>query len=185
MPAHLSTEDIKQQLHAVANELTEFCLSIEDEIFFFQPVDKWSAAQQVKHLITATNAARLAFTLPRFIVRWVAGKPNRQSRTYDELLAKYNLKLQQGGRAGGRFVPKPVSPEYGKEKLLNGFTNSMFKFARALNKWEDTGLDQYIAPHPLLGKITLRELCYFTIFHTHHHLNSIKERIQEHPTLKP
>jgi len=46
-------------------------------------------------------------------------------------------------------------------------------------KWKEPQLDQYIAPHPLLGKITLRELCYFTIYHTKHHLNIIKERLSD------
>jgi len=46
-------------------------------------------------------------------------------------------------------------------------------------KSTDTQLDQYIAPHPLLGKITLRELGYFTIYHTQHHLAIIKDRLAE------
>ena len=180
MPSYLTKEELTQQLHIAATHLSGFCSSLTDEVFFFQPAGKWSAAQQVKHLITATDTARLAFTLPKFIVRWVAGKPNRNSRSYDELLAKYKLKLQQGGRASRRFIPKSIPADYGKEKLLNDFKNSMTKSAAVLNKWKDENLDQYIAPHPLLGKITLRELCYFTIFHTYHHRNSIKERIQEY-----
>jgi hypothetical protein len=39
---------------------------------------------------------------------------------------------------------------------------------------KEAKLDNFIAPHPLLGKITLRELCYFTIYHTQHHLHNIK-----------
>jgi hypothetical protein len=46
-------------------------------------------------------------------------------------------------------------------------------------KWKDDQLDHYIAPHPLLGKLTLRELCYFTIYHAGHHLNIIKARLTE------
>jgi hypothetical protein len=180
MSGRLTIEEIKKELINAANELAEFCSSLTDEAFFFQPRDKWSAAQQVKHLVTATHTARLAFTLPKFVIKWIVGKPNRQSRTYDELLAKYKLKLQQGGRAGGRFVPKPTLPEYGKQRLLKDFQMAMTKSATVLNKWKDEKLDQYIAPHPLLGKITLRELCYFTIFHTYHHLNSIQERIKEY-----
>jgi hypothetical protein len=43
------------------------------------------------------------------------------------------------------------------------------------SKWKDPQLDKYIAPHPLLGKITLRELGYFTIHHMYHHLESIQK----------
>jgi hypothetical protein len=56
----------------------------------------------------------------------------------------------------------------------------MSRLANAIDKkWADSQLDQYIVPHPLLGKITLRELCYFTIYHTYHHLAIVKERVSE------
>ena len=175
MTGQLSIEEITDQLLGTEQGFKQYCNSLDDKQFFFQPAGKWSVAQQVKHLLTATNTARLAYSLPKFMVRWVGGTPNRPSRNYAELVAKYKLKLEQGGRAGGKYVPKPIPASYGKEKLLNNFTKAMNKMAIAIKKnWKEPQPDQYIAPHPLLGKITLRELCYFTIYHTQHHLNSIK-----------
>jgi hypothetical protein len=174
MNGNLTNNEIQQQLQSVENEFNRYCTTLTDEQFFYQPEGKWSPAQQVKHLITATSTSLLAFTLPGFLVRLVGGKPNRKSKTYDELVTKYKLKLEQGGRASGRYIPKPIPFNYGKEKLLNRFTNAMNKLTLALNKkWKEPKLDEYIAPHPLLGKITLRELCYFTIYHTQHHLRNI------------
>jgi hypothetical protein len=180
MTGHLNTPEIAARLKAAADAFTSYCLSLTDKQFFVQPPGKWSAAQQVKHLIAATNTARYAFTLPAFLVRMVGGTPNRPSRTYDELVAKYKLKLQQGGRASGRYVPKPVRPSFGKEKLLKQFTEAMIGFSAAVeNNREDPAHDQYLAPHPLLGKITLRELCYFTIYHTWHHLENIRKQLND------
>jgi len=177
MPGSLPKEEIIRQLETVSKELTGFCIAIKKELFFQQPVNKWSIAQNVKHLITSTDTTRLAFSLPKFVVRLYAGKPNRPSRTYDELVAKYILKLKQGGRASGRYIPKLISPENGQEKMLHIFSKAIYRLAGSIQKkWADPQLDRYIAPHPLLGKITLRELCYFTIYHTQHHLNIIKER---------
>ena len=114
------------------------------------------------------------------MLRWYAGKPNRPSRSYDELIAKYKTKLQQGGKASGKFVPAIISLKEGKEKMLGNFSRSMNRLIHGIeHNWNDQQLDQYIAPHPLLGKITLRELGYFTIYHTHHHLAIIKERMYE------
>jgi hypothetical protein len=175
MAGTLTINEIAKQLNTAKTEFNNFCASLPDEQFFQYPPGKWSPAQQVKHLITATKNTRLAFRLPKFIVRWYAGKPNRPSRSYDELVNKYELKLQQGGRASGPYIPKPILPEYGKKKLLEQFSAEMNKLAASIQKnWKDLQLDKYIAPHPLLGKITLRELGYFTIHHTHHHLSSIK-----------
>lgn len=175
MSRSLSIPEIADGLTKAGKDLTGFCSAVPDEQFFRQPEGKWSPAQQVKHLISATNTARLALTLPKFMVRLVGGKPNRGSRTYDELVAKYKLKLEQGGKASGRYIPKPVLSSYGKDRLLGEFHTAMDKFAGALQRnWKEPQPDQYIAPHPLLGKITLRELCYFTIHHTYHHLDSIR-----------
>jgi hypothetical protein len=44
---------------------------------------------------------------------------------------------------------------------------------------KEAQLDQYLVPHPLLGKITLRELGYFTIYHTQHHLRNLLGRLPE------
>jgi len=91
------------------------------------------------------------------------------------MVAKYKAKLEKGCRASGRFIPKPVPVKYGKEKMLRQFTAAMQKIAAAIKNRTEAGLDAYVIPHPLLGKITLRELGYFTIYHTHHHLHTIQE----------
>lgn len=170
----MTIPQIEEQLKEVSRRFVSYCNNMADDAFFQQPTNKWSPAQQVRHLITTTNISRTAFVLPKFILRWLYGKPNRPSRTYDELVAKYKLKLQQGGKAPARFTPKPVPASYGRDKLLKSFATSMALIAQAINNTKDKQLDNYIVPHPLLGKITLRELCYFTIYHTEHHLNSIK-----------
>jgi uncharacterized damage-inducible protein DinB len=176
----LTKAEITRRLRSTTEEFHQFCFEIDSDIFFQQPAEKWSVAQNVKHLVISTNATRLAFTLPKFIVKFYAGKPNRPSRSYDELVNKYHLKLQQGGKASQRFIPARLDGLHGKEKLLSSFTHSMTKLVNSIERgWQDDQLDKFIAPHPLLGKITLRELCYFTIHHTHHHLASIKERIAE------
>jgi DinB superfamily len=180
MPVLLTKEEINKQLREISNEFSSFCSAISNEIFFRQPQEKWSVAQNVTHLITSANMTKLAYRLPKFMVRLYAGKPNRPSRSYDELVAKYKYKLEQGGRASGRFVAKPVLAKEGKENILHTFNRAMEKLEHAIQKnWDDEQLDKYLAPHPLLGKLTLRELCYFTIYHTEHHLNIIKERLND------
>jgi DinB superfamily len=177
---NLTKEEIIKQMRLATEEFTNFTSQIDAVPFFRQPKEKWSIAQNTDHLTISANTTRLAFGLPKFILRLYTGKPNRPSRSYDELVNKYKLKLQQGGRASGRFIPKIFPPEAGKENLLRSFSTSMTKLIDGIEKnWTDPLLDQYIAPHPLLGKITLRELGYFTIYHTQHHLAIVKERLSE------
>lgn len=160
----------------IFNRLSETCYAIAEKDFFIPPAqNKWSVAENVQHLIISTNTSTLAFTLPRFVVRWVAGKPNRTSRSFEELKTKYYKKLSEGGKASGRFVPASIKANYSKQKLINNWNKAAARFIKALvkNRTEED-LDNYLVKHPLLGRITLRELCYFTVFHTEHHLNSIQ-----------
>ncbi len=174
----MAKDEIIKQLHAASKEFSDYCCNVNTDKFFHQSGEKWSAAQNIKHLVISANATRLVFNLPKFFTKLYVGKPNRPSRSYDELVNKYNLKLQHGGKASSRFIPPALSSAIGKDSLVKSFTLSMNKLINAIEKkWTDPQLDQYIAPHPLLGKITLRELCYFTIYHTHHHLAIIKERV--------
>lgn len=158
-------------------QFAKACSNIEGKAFFERPGGKWSVAENMQHLILSINTTTLAYSLPKFLVKLIGGKPNRASRTYDELLARYNKKIEEGGTASSRYVPKPIEIKYGKEKLLSNWGNTTTKFLKALTKNRtEENLDNYLVKHPLLGRITLRELCYFTIFHTKHHLESINKR---------
>jgi hypothetical protein len=161
------------------NRFSETCLSINETVMFAKPGPKWSVAENIRHLVISTNMTNLAYKLPKFIVRWIAGTPNRRSRSYDELKEKYHKKLSEGGRASSRFVPKPIDVRYGKQKLVDSWKASTATYLAALtSKRTEEDLDKYLARHPLLGRITLRELCYFTIFHTEHHLKTIQSLTQ-------
>lgn len=165
------------RLNEVSHRFVSTNTAIPVELFFKQPSDKWSIAQNVIHLDKAARITSLAYRLPKFMVRLYGGKPNRPSRTYDELVAKYKLKLEQGGKASGPFIPKPAPAGLGKEKIIQRFESIMNKLSSAIDRnWKEDQFDRYLAPHPLLGKLTLRELIYFTIYHTEHHLAIIKNR---------
>jgi len=46
---------------------------------------------------------------------------------------------------------------------------------KQLLDYSEQDLDELILPHPLLGKLTLREMMYFTMYHVLHHHKSIEE----------
>ena len=76
--------------------------------------------------------------------------------------------------ATGQFRPKSfVAAD--KKRLLDQYTAYSEKLERLINRLSENELDKYILPHPLLGKLTLREMMFFTIYHTQHHSTSLKE----------
>lgn len=164
-----ATRDAFHQLAKLGNGFNE-------SAFFKKTGARWSAAENFKHLILSTNTSTLAYKLPRFIVQLIGGNPNRPSRSYDEVLAKYNGKLEAGGKASARYVPKDNEIKNGKDAILKKWNSSGEGFLSALAKNRtEADLDNYLVRHPLLGPITLRELCYFTIFHTLHHVDTLKK----------
>lgn len=169
----------KPQLIAALNEKVDafnnYISALNKEQFEATPNGKWSAGQNLEHLIRSIKPLQLAYGLPKFMLRILFGKTNRPSKTYDELVAKYKNKLAAGGRASGPFVPPAVIFEK-KDELLKKYDEHKQKLISKIEKQKEKDLDEYILPHPLLGKVTLREMLYFTIHHNEHHLNILKNR---------
>ena len=106
----------------------------------------------------------------------IFGRSNRPGRTYDELVKKYTQKLAEGGRASGRFIPKEISLAH-RKKLISSLNTDVQSLTRNLNKFTESELENIVLPHPLLGKLTIKEMMYFTIYHAEHHLNLTKNNI--------
>jgi hypothetical protein len=174
----VSQATIISNLQTAKNTFVTFCDLIDEKDFFLQPPQKWSIAQHIHHLTVSTRLTLLAYRLPKFVVKLYGGKPNRPSHDYNTLVEKYKQKLLAGGKASGVFIPKPIPTTNTKQKTVAAFHKKMDALILTIQKkWHDEELDQYIIPHPLLGKITLRELGFFTIYHTYHHLEIIKQRL--------
>ena len=134
---------------------------------------KWSAAQQLDHIVRSVSPVRLAFSLPSFVLKLVFGSANRPSQNQDELIAKYKTKLAAGGKASKRFIPpKKTASTTELSNELHRLINSLCK---KIDSFSEGQLDQLILPHPLLGKLTLREMLYFTIYHVQHHQLQVKK----------
>lgn len=43
--------------------------------------------------------------------------------------------------------------------------------------WSETQLDSYLLPHPVLGRVTVREMLMFTLFHFDHHRDTVSSRM--------
>jgi len=161
-------------LSAAVDEVNNYVIGLSKQEFEFAPPEKWNAGQQLDHLIRSIKPLNLAFALPLFILKMKFGLTNRPSKTFPGLVEKYERKLIEGGRASGRFVPEPVAYET-KEKNCNLYAREKEKLNSKVNRFSEETLDKYILPHPLLGKLTLREMLFFTIHHNSHHLNLMRK----------
>ena len=156
------------------DRLTSIINRMSDDELFTQPFQKWSPAQHLQHLVIAIKTSTAAFSLPKFIVRLVGGTV-KSSRTYDELVSDYLEKLQEGAKASGRYIPGEIDQSVSKEKLILRWQKHTILYLKALeNQKNSDTLKKIAVKHPILQKISLIELAYFTIYHTEHHLKQIK-----------
>jgi len=132
---------------------------------------KWSPAQQAEHLVKSVRPVTLAFRLPKFLLPLLFGRSNRPSRSFEELVAKYHARLAAGGTASRPFVPGVPRNLPGVYRRLG---NTVDALCRGVDRFSETELDILILPHPLLGKLTLREMLYFTAYHAKHHLLAVE-----------
>lgn len=170
----MTKEKIIEKLQKGIDAVMTTAQPVTDSVFFRKLDSKWSIAENLEHLILSVKPLNLAFSLPKFILLYF-GKPNRPIRTYDELVNKYLEKLGAGGRATSSFIPRSNYSD--KDLLTLIFKTENEKFIISLTKWNENDLDRYLLPHPLLGKLYAREMLYFTIYHTQHHLRAIEKLI--------
>lgn len=152
-----------------------------DSFFRRSAPEVWAPADQVRHLTKAIRAVNQGLGLPRFVLLVLFG-PSRRSRSFEMLVADYKAALAAGGRAG-RFTPSAVEAieqgEAGRARILASHAAAVDAFAGTLERWSDRALDRYRLPHPLLGRLTVREMAYFTLLHNVHHVSVAERRRRE------
>ncbi|HKY54720.1 MAG TPA: DinB family protein, partial [Anaerolineales bacterium] len=123
-------------------------------------------------LIKSHKPISKALKLPKFTLQAVFGKPEKPSMTYEELCQIYRDAIAKGGQAFGRYLPDqqtPADTEKAKSDLLNQFSKASAELVSVAEKWNESELDEYLLPHPLIGKLTIREMLFFTIYHNLRH----------------
>ncbi len=168
--------EIQGRLSSSHDAIINFIDLLSEAEFMIQKADKWTAGQQIEHLIISTQPLKILRWLPVFLIKNKFGLANRPSKTYDELVARYKEKLALGGTAPSRFNPKKVAftAKKGLNKTLLSNVDTLKKVA---GRFSEVELDTLIIPHPLLGKLTLREMLMFTAYHALHHLEITKRNL--------
>jgi hypothetical protein len=172
----MNKNDIIARLRSNHLSFTSLILSLNEQQFLFTINNKWTAGQQAEHILRSVKPVNLAFGLPHFFLRIMFGKSNRPSKSFDGLVQKYNDKLAAGGKASARYIPNAVVFTE-REKTCASILKVNDALCKKLNRCSETELDGYILPHPLLGKLTLREMLYFNIHHVKHHEMTVGELV--------
>jgi DinB superfamily len=165
-------ETIFAELKNSCQRAIDWFNAIPSDQFFIRSGEVWSASDNVDHLIKSIKPVVLALKIPKLGLQTMFGKAEHPSKTYDEICEVYVAQLTKGAQASGQYLPNQETPKQSEEKkkeLLNQLDKAGNSLISAVEKWQDADLDQYQLPHPILGKLTVREILFFSIYHVLRH----------------
>jgi DinB superfamily len=164
----MKKQEINDKLLENYQSFANYVVGLNDADFEFTNGEKWTAGQQLDHLCRSVNPLLQAFMMPKLVLGTMFGKADRESMSYNALVEKYQELLANGGKASGKFIPETINANQ-KETLRNNLLKAVESLIKKADKFSENDLDKYLLPHPLLGKLTLREMLCFTIYHAEHH----------------
>lgn len=174
--------DLIQSFAALQAESRAYLVTLSPDTFFAPQGSHWSPATHVRHLATLARFMRVVLRTPKPLLRVVFGRASRSSRDFVTIQERYRGALAGGARAP--YTPRTAPPASdvarAKERLIARFDADTHALIATVSRaWSEPALDRYRLPHPFLGRLTIREMLQFLIYHHAHHLRRIAERAGE------
>jgi hypothetical protein len=167
---------IIKSLNESVDQFNELISNLNKHKFESNFNNKWSAGQDLVHLIKLLQILNVAYLIPKPFLKLFYGINTSEQRSFEHLQILYKKALENGAKSPAIYIPNPVLFE-NKSSLIKKHQRLHEKFIEKINKHSDTELDNYRLPHPILGKVSLRELAIFTSFHTIHHFELLKLKL--------
>lgn len=170
----MTKEDITDLLEEKHKNLFQWLENQPIEIWEKGPEGKWTTGQQIQHLVNSLQLLNNALSYPRFFLKYKFGTCNREPRNYNVVAENYQKKLSENQDRVKKFnqkLKKPTLKE--RERLLTRLQIQQKKLQYKTQKISDLNLDTLVVPHPLMGKMTLREIIMWTAHHTDHHTETL------------
>jgi hypothetical protein len=171
----MNREQIAVLIDNSYSEFISFVSSSDKDMWLFAPNHKWTTGQHTLHLLESTKPLNFALSLPGFLLKWKYGTSNRTSRSYEEVVERYQERLADNQGAvfkASQNMEVPVFNE--KSYLLNRLQVEYKKLQYKTLHIPEVSLDTYVLPHPLMGKMPVRELIMWSAYHANHHLKTVE-----------
>lgn len=141
------------------------------------PAGKWTTGQQALHLLQSIKPLNDALSIPKFLLRFKFGKANREVRTYETIVQRYQERLKEfQGRTFSGSQNMKVPSLKDKKYILCRLQVENKKLQYKTKKMSDKNLDTLVLPHPLMGKMPVREIIMWTTHHIEHHTKILQEK---------
>ncbi|MEM7050170.1 MAG: DinB family protein [Acidobacteriota bacterium] len=150
------------------------------ETFFAPQGEFWSPEGHLRHLNKSVRAVGQGMAIPKLLLRLRFGASQGGSRPFEAVREQYLAALADGSAQAGSFAPSAHTPDLTpaawKAQILGFWQKGSNELLHQLERWRDPALDRCLLPHPILGKLTVREMLFFTLYHNAHHARRVVER---------
>ncbi|MFD2567984.1 DinB family protein [Pseudotenacibaculum haliotis] len=171
----MNKESIVEVIEEKHQQLFDWLSESGDDNWEKGPLGRWTTGQHILHLVDSARMLNKALKYPKFILKYKFGTSNRPSRNYDEVAKRYDERLAENKERAREFNKGLRKPDVKERKhLVDALQVLSKKLQYKTTKFKDKQLDTLLLPHPLMGRMTLREIIMWTAHHTEHHLNILK-----------
>jgi len=173
----MTKADVIDKLNEKHQTLYDWLKNHPDQNWVKGPKGKWNTGEHILHLIQSEQVLNKALWLPKFYLKYKFGTNNRDNRTYEQVVKKYQDKLAANpGVVAEVSKNMPIMSIADKTSYISKLDKEKMKLIKKFQKWKDHDLDTYLLPHPLMGRMTIREIIVWTAYHTEHHYQILKSK---------
>ncbi|UOQ74028.1 DinB family protein [Hymenobacter cellulosilyticus] len=170
----MTTPQLLEALTAAHEDFAGTVEALGAPDFLLKPPGKWNAGQHLDHIIRGVSRVGGALMLPGMVQGLLFGRTDAPAGSYEELVSRYQQVLAGGFKATEGFVPDEVGADQQRE-LPEKLRAEVARLVRRAAGYSEQQLDTLLLPHPALGKLTLRQMLYFTLYHVRHHQRLVLE----------
>ncbi|TAE07037.1 MAG: DinB family protein [Bacteroidetes bacterium] len=159
------------------NAFVAYINALTEAEFMHSLPTKWTAGQQLEHILKSLKPLVKVLASKEGVAERF-GTIDRPTQSYEQVVEAYNQALAKGGEASPPFLPEAVALDR-KDALSQHLAETLQLLAQHLEAYSENELDTLVVPHPLLGKMTVREMLYFTAHHVAHHHQKTRENLAQ------
>jgi len=174
----MTKAEITLQLELHYNSFLDYLKELSEKEYQYSYQHKWTAGQQLEHIVKSVEPLVKLYSMSPAAIEQMFGKTNQPNQSYEQLTATYKEKLAVGGKAPSRFLPVPNTFDQ-RADLLKTLHQLVHQLKLIILSTKEEDLETLLIPHPLLGKISLKEMLYNAIYHVQHHHQQTIDYLQK------
>jgi hypothetical protein len=163
----MNKTEIIAELELVHNQLWTLVENMPMTVQALSLNNKWTPVQNVEHINKSIAPLVRYLGTPKNSIEEKFGLTSKASFELEDLNKIYAEAIQNGVVNSEAFKPSDESSSFMDLKMAG--IELLSKMKSLLDEWSEDELNKYVCPHPLLGKLSVREMLYFTIFHCQTH----------------